>query len=192
MVIARKEHQMTAKPPPQFSGICTYRDADGVFELRYPRNWNVFSLASGQDGIMVSPEAQAPQSYLAAYKQHLDERITLEDLDDLRLGLDGGVQDQFDCTIDNRSEDIFDNLMRFERIFTFRQGRVTCKRRLWVIYADRWQIVLIWHGATIEEFHYWYPMTNYSFLTLKLSDFLWFLTDRELATSEKTTGGSMA
>lgn len=189
---------MISTPRPRFRGLTTYRDPGGLYEFRYPSDWNVFGLSGDQDGVLISPEAQNPQTWLTVCKVCLGEPIAAGDLDDLKLGMQDGLFNLTDCTIESASESVFGNLIRLERVHTFRQRQATWKRKLWVIYADKWQITLMWHGASIESFHYWFTLANYAFLTFKLSDALWFLTDPALNSKtareipfEQAEGGDM-
>ena len=36
------------------------------------------------------------------------------------------------------------------------------------MYADTWQYLVAYQGATVEEFHYWLPMGNYCFTSFQL------------------------
>ena len=55
-----------------------------------------------------------------------------------------------------------------------------------MLYVDRWMMVLTFHGATVEEYHYWLAMVNHSFDTFTLPEELWFATDRDLTGYTRT------
>jgi hypothetical protein len=84
-------------------------------------------------------------------------------------------------TIESSSEEALSNLIKFERIYTFRDGDVVRKRKSWLLYVDTWLMVVTYQGATEEEYAYWLPMGNYAFFRFELPHALWFATDRDLS-----------
>jgi hypothetical protein len=103
-----------------------------------------------------------------------------EDLEHLRLGVSEGLAQLADCKVEAASEVVLGNLIKFERVFTFRVDGAVRKRKLWMLYVDKWLIVLTWQGSSEEEYEYWLAMANYSFATFNLPEALWFATDRDL------------
>ena len=179
---------MSKRPPPRFHGIRIYRDPDGVYQFHYPTDWAVFGLSEERDGIMLSPEAKSPATWFSAWKVKLLEAVVAEDLPELRAGLDEGLAQLGEgCSLQTSTEAVMGNLIKFERVHTFREMGTLRKRRQWVLYVDRWQIVLIYQGASVEEYEYWLAMANYSFYTFDLPNELWFATDRDLSGLGKPT-----
>lgn len=170
---------MTTRPPPRFTGVTTYRDPLGRFSFRYPTDWLTYGL-EGMEGVRYAPRADDPDTWLTAWIAPLAESVVAEDLEDLRQGVAEGLASLDDCQVESESEIVLGNLIKFERVFTVRDGEVRRKRKLWLLYVDRWQIVLTWQGASPEEYEYWLPMANYSFATFTLPEALWFSTDRDL------------
>jgi len=109
-----------------------------------------------------------------------------EDLEDLKLGLDEGLSQLSECKVEAASGEPLGNLIKFERIFTFQEDGMIRKRRLWLLYVDKWQMVLTWQGATEEEYDYWLSMGNYFFFTFEIPQALWFATDRDLSGHTRT------
>src|SRR5262245_29176453 len=172
---------MTQRPPPRYYGIITYRDPHGRFSFQYPSDWHVFELEDQREGLLVSPEAENPQTWFSVWVSRLELKVVAEDLAELKDGVDEGLQLLTDVKVESASEDALNNLIKFERVYTFREGETIRKRRSWFLYVDTWLMVVTYQGATEEEYAYWLPMGNYSFLRFELPEALWFATDRDLS-----------
>jgi hypothetical protein len=172
---------MTERQPPRFYGVVTYRDPLGRFSFRYPSTWHQFELDDKRDGVLFSPEAENPRTWFSLWVSELETNVVAEDLEDLKLGLDEGLSQLSECRIEAASGEPLGNLIKFERIFTFQEDGMIRKRRLWLLYVDKWQMVLTWQGATEEEYDYWLSMGNYFFFTFEIPQALWFATDRDLS-----------
>ena len=170
---------MTIRPPPRFYGVTTFRDHLGRFSFRYPTHWPRFDL-EGKDGIRVAPRRDDPDTWFTASVEELDEQIVAEDLDTLVRGVDEGLAQLTSCNVEEGSEFPLGNLIKFERVFTFSENGVVRKRKFWVLYVDKWLMVLAWQGSTPAEYEYWLPMANYAYATFELPNALWFATDRDL------------
>jgi hypothetical protein len=176
---------MTQRPPAQFVGVTTYRDPLGRFSIRYPTNWRQAKLED-RDGILFAPPAEDPHTWFAAWVVPLEHSVKAADLYDLVLGAGEGLAQFVDCTIYASSELALGNLIRLERVFTFRDGSAVRKRKTWIIYADTWMIVLVWQGSSEGAYEHWLPMANYSFATFHLPEALLFLADPEVPKPEAT------
>jgi hypothetical protein len=172
---------MTTRPTPKFVGIDTYIDPKGRFQFRFPMGWHQHALRDKRDGVLFSPEATNPQNWFAVWVTDLKEKIVAEDLRVLRQGLDQGLADLKECVVEEAKEEAIQNLIKFERVFTFRDGEVTRKWRQWLLYVDHWLMVVTYQGENPEEYDYWYAMVNQSFLHFTLPEALWFAVDRDLA-----------
>lgn len=172
---------MTTRPTPKFVGIETYIDPKGRFQFRFPSGWHRYDLRDKRDGVQFSPHASNPQSWFAVWVTDLKEKIVAEDLRVLRQGLDQGLAELPGCSVEEMKDETFQNLIKFERVFTFRDGEQTRKWRQWLLYVDHWQIVLTYQGESPEEYDYWYAMVNHSFLHFTLPEALWFAVDRDLS-----------
>jgi hypothetical protein len=176
---------MAERQPPRFRGVRTYKDPKGRFSFRYPSDWHKFELLGDREGIMCSPESDNPQTFFSVWVSLLDESVVAEDAEELRLGVDQGLSDLPESNIEAEREDVLGNLIKFERVFTFNDNGAIRKRKFWILYVDKWLIVVTWQGADAAEYHYWYPMANYSFNTFNLPETLWFSTDRDLSSSSR-------
>ena len=172
---------MATRQPPRFTGVHTYRDPQGRFSVRFPTDWHTFELSDNRDGFMVSPEAENPQTWFAIWLMPLEHAVVAEDMEDLQRGVEEGLAQLPECNVEAASNDNLSNLLKFERIFTFRDGDAVRKRKLWILYVDKWMYVLTFQGANVEEYHYWLAMVNYSYDTFTLPEALWFATDRDLS-----------
>ena len=104
--------------------------------------------------------------------------------------MDEGLRALPGCAVVSGSERVLGNLLRFERIYTFRDDAPGAaapgappaerKRKQWLLYVDRWLLCLTWQGASAPAYEHWFAMANQSFLTFEIPQALWFFTDREL------------
>jgi hypothetical protein len=172
---------MTKRPPPRYYGVRTYRDPHGRFSFQYPSDWHVFELEENRDGLMVSPEAENPQTWFSVWISQLELNVVAEDLEDLKDGVDEGLSQLPEIKVESASEETLNSLIKFERIYTFREGDMIRKRKSWLLYVDTWLMVVTYQGANEEEYAYWLPMGNYSFFRFELPEALWFATDRDLS-----------
>jgi hypothetical protein len=138
---------MTQRPPPRFYGVRTYADPLGRFTARSPTTWHQFELEDNREGVLFSPQAENPRTWFSVWVSKLDEHVVAEDLEDLKLGVDEGLSQLADCKIELSTEEPLGNLIKFERIYTFREDDVTRKRRMWILYVDKWQMVVTYQGA---------------------------------------------
>jgi len=103
--------------------------------------------------------------------------VKADDLPLLREGFEEGLTTLPDVSVSASSDNTYNDIVKLERTLTFTDGAATRKRRIWSLYADRWQFTVVYQGSTVEEFHYWLPMGNYSFTAFQLPMALWFATD---------------
>lgn len=164
---------------PQFVGLTTYTDEHGRFEFRHPAGWIRAELEE-YDGVIIRPEADEQSTYFAVGVTPLEISVVAADLPTLRSGFDDGLAQLADASIESGRDDTYNDIVKIERTFTFTEDGHTRKRRVWAMYADRWQYLVAFQGATVEEFHYWLPMGNYCFTAFNLPQALWFATDPAL------------
>src|SRR5919202_795797 len=107
---------MVERQPPRFRGVSTYKDPLGRFSLRYPSDWYQFELEDEREGVMYSPQAENPRTWVAAWISRLDEKVVAEDLEDLRLGVNEGLSQLAECKVEAESEETHGKLVQFERV----------------------------------------------------------------------------
>jgi hypothetical protein len=168
---------------PAFTGITTYRDHLGRFEFRHPAGWIPSELDNDLDGIMVRPLEEDENTYFAVWVSSLPEGVVADDLPELKKGFDDGLTQLPDVQVESTKDTTYGNIVKLERVLTFTEDGSTRKRRIWGMYVDTFQVVVVWQGSSVEEYDYWYPMANYCFSMFKIPDELWFRTDPEVNTA---------
>lgn len=162
---------------PRFTGVHTYNDPQGRYEFRHPWDWEESELDNDLDGVIVRPELDEDATYFAVWVKALETSVVAEDLAELSAGFDEGLNGLPDAHVLHADEKTYNNLVKLERDFTFTEDGHTRKRRVWAMYADYWQFLVVYQAATVEEFDYWEPMGNYCFSAFNLPYALWFATD---------------
>ena len=170
---------MPRRETPKFTGVITHRDRLGRYAIRHPTDWRRSEI-EGRDGVMFFPDPRDQQTYLSVWATELEEHVVAEDLAPLAGGVADGLGALADCQVEQSSDVVLGNLVKFERVFTFREGGATRKRKLWLLYVDKWLISLTWQGATEDDYDHWLSMANYSYATFTIPEALWFATDRDL------------
>lgn len=181
---------MPEQEGPLYSGIRAYQDPGGRFMFRYPKDWHHFDLSDDRDGVMVSPYAENPSTWFSMWASALPDAVAAEDIDVLREGVNEGLARLNDLHVEFESEDLFGNMCRFERIYTFSENGETRKRRVWMIYVYRWLIVLMAQGKSPEDYQYWSVMFNFCIQSLDLAPELWYASDPELAAKRQESATS--
>lgn len=171
---------MADREPALFRGIQTFIDPHGRFRMRYPSTWQQFDL-DATDGAMFLPNPDDKETWLSVWAKGLELAVVAEDLAVLREGVAEGLAQLADCRIDQTADVVLGNLIKFEREFTFDDAGSRRKRKFWMLYVDKWLIVITYQGASEEEYAHWFAMANYSYATFYLPEALWFATDRDLA-----------
>jgi hypothetical protein len=169
--------------------VTTYQDPQGRFSFRYPTHWQHADL-EGREGTMYLPNPDDPHTSISAWIAPLEHAVVAEDLEELRLGVNEGLEKLPESQIEAASEAVLSNLIKFERVVSFRDDGATRKRKTWILYVDTWLIVLTWQGSTVEEYDYWLAMASYSFATFQLPEALWFATDRDLVGYRRSSQAS--
>jgi hypothetical protein len=173
-------HLTAERSSPKYTGLRGYRDPVGRYQLRYPAGWHQHELADDRDGVMFSPQAEDPATWFAVWSVRLPDRVTAEDLDVLRQGVEEGLSQLPGLNVEAAKDDTFDNLLRFDRTYTFAEDGAVRKRRLWMIYVYKWLFVLMAQGESVQEYDYWHIMLNNLFNEFDLAHALWYASDREL------------
>ena len=175
---------MSDQERPTYTGLRAYKDPGGRFMFRYPKEWHQFDLEDDRDGVMYSPEAENPATWFSVWATKLPYPVVADDIDVLREGVNEGLSRFDDLHVEYESEDTFDNLCRFKRIYTFRQDGDIRKRRVWMLYVHKWLIVLAAQGATPKAYQYWFPMLDDCFDSFDMAHALWFASDPETMNRE--------
>ena len=178
---------MKERRPARYIGVDTYQDPGGRFLFRYPIDWTRSELTGNREGVAFMPEDDDPLTAFSAWISPLELPVVAEDYGDLRQGVQEGLAQLAELNVEHEADDLLGNLVKFERIFTFREDGVTRKRKQWIMYVDKWLLVVTWQGSDLEAYDYWFAMANYAFNTFNINEYLWFATDRDLAGLHRTT-----
>jgi hypothetical protein len=130
---------------------------------------------------MFSPEPEDPTTWFAVWSTRLPDIVVAEDVDVMREGVEEGLSKLTDLNVGSSSQDILGNLLRFQRIYTFREVAAVRKRKVWMLYVYKWLFTLIAQGASVAEYQHWSMMLEDCFDDFDLAPTLWFASDRELA-----------
>lgn len=158
---------MAREVRPTFKGTTIHRDADLVFEFHYNDEWTRYEMPDHPGGVLVSPQKDVPRTWLSVWKKRLEEKITHDDVDDVRAGLDEGLAQLEGFSLISSDEELYARWIRFERIYTYREGEQVRKCKQWVVYINHWMVVLTFRAENEEEYAYYLAMVNYSFHTLR-------------------------
>jgi hypothetical protein len=186
----RESH--TGGPPvretPKWTGILTHRDPKGRFAVRFATDWAWFeidrpwNLEDGRcEGVGVAPNPDDPATVLEMWVAPLGFAVRADDFADLRESVEASLASLDSCQVLGTEDIVIDNLVKFLRTYTFREGDFIRKRQQWLIYAHTWLFSLTWQGSNLGEYEYWYAMANQTFHTLELPHELMFATDRDFA-----------
>jgi hypothetical protein len=169
-------------PRPRFTGVDTYQDPKGRYQFRFASDWYRYELDGHPEGVMFSPypNQTSPKTFVSAYAVPLEFDVVAEDLEDLSVAVQEGLQQFQSLNIEQSTDDAYGNLLKFDRTFTFQEDDAVRKRHTWILYVGKWQIVFAYQGESIEDYEYWLPMGNTMYFHIKIPDELWFATDRDL------------
>lgn len=173
---------------PKWTGILTHRDPKGRFSVRFATDWAWFDIDrpwnvddARCEGVGAAPNPEDPASVLEMWVAPLGFAVREGDFAELRDSVETSLANLDRCQVLGSEDIVIDNLIKFVRVYTFREGDVTRKRQQWLIYAHTWLFSLTWQGSSVEEYEYWYAMANQSFHTLEMPQELMFATDRDFA-----------
>ncbi len=155
---------------PKFEGLVLCQDKKWMYSFWYPKGWHRYELSEGR-GVLCSPMDEEPTTFFSVEVQQLPISVTSDDLPVLREGVEEGLTRLPELAIESASESVGERMITFERVFTFRDGSTTRKRRIRLIYDGDRLYSLMSQGATVEDYEYWLPMLNYCHLTFQLGLF---------------------
>lgn len=142
-----------------------------------------------REGFGFSPNPADPHTTFTVWVAPLPEKVLAEDAADLRQGVDAGLAQLEGSVVEHAADDVLGNLVKFERVYTFREEDAVRKRRQWLLYVDTWLMTLTWQGSSPEEYQHYLAMANHSFFGFELPQALWFATDRTLAGQPREDAG---
>lgn len=193
---------------PVFTGLVAQRDLRYRYSFLMPEltdnEWHNLELETQEGrGRIFTPDPDDVSTSLSVEARDLGTTITGEDLPTLREGLEEGLQQLHDLTIEKQEDYAIGALVGFEYWFTFREeaGGPLRKRWLRLAYQGQIQVRMIAQGATPDVFEYWLPLFNQAIRTFQFADWWAEITGHSWqqslagdpsdgeAADEDTTGG---
>ena len=159
------------KEGPAFTGLVLQQDRDWRYYFWFPKGWHPYDLDGERTGFLCSPMSEGPSTFFSVEVIPLETSVQAQDADDLVAGAQEGLSALPDLEIESCQESAAGARIEIERLFTFRDGDATRKRRIRLIYDRDRLYSLISQGTTIEEYDYWLPMLNYCHLTFQVGLF---------------------
>lgn len=165
------------KDGPVFTGLVVHRDLRYRYSFLLPEltadAWHTLELDTQEGrGRIFTPDPDDVSTSLSVEARDLGTTITGEDLPTLREGLEAGLQQLRDLTIEKQEDYAIGALVGFEYWFTFREedGGPLRKRWLRLVYQGQIQVRIIAQGATPEAFEHWLPLFNQAIRTFQFAD----------------------
>jgi hypothetical protein len=163
---------------PSFTGLRLCRDQTLGYSFFVPLDWHALELESVTGaGAMYAPVADDPLTSFSAEGRDLGTTVTAADVPALKAGFLAGLRKLPRSVIESSEAEAIGRLVTMEARHTFREGKVTRKRWVRLLYQGSLQVRLVAQGATVEQFEYWLPMFFESMRTFQFGD--WAATLRE-------------
>lgn len=155
-----------------------HRDQTLGYSFFVPLDWHALELESATgNGAMYAPVVDDPLNSFSAEGRDLGTAVTADDLPALEAGFLAGVRRLPRSVIESAEAEAIGRLITMEARHTFREGKVTRKRWVRLLYQGSVQVRLVAQGATVEQFAYWLPMFFQSMRTFQFGD--WAASLRE-------------
>lgn len=162
---------------PVFTGLVVQRDLRYRYSFLLPepeeQTWHNLELETQEGrGRIYTPDPDDVSTSLSVEAQDLGTKITGDDLAILREGLEAGLQQLRDLTVEKHEDYAIGDLVGFEYWFTFREAPDGPLRKRWLrlAYQGQIQVRMIAQGATTEAFDYWLPLFNQAIRTFQFAD----------------------
>lgn len=177
--LGERRSSLTVPPGlPSFTGLRLHRDKALGYSFFVPLDWYALELETATgNGAMYAPAADDPRTSFSAEGRDLGTIVNGVDLAALEAGFLVGIRKLPRSIIESSEAEAIGRLLTMEAHHTFRQGRVTQKRWVRLLYQDAVQVRLVAQGATVEQFDYWLPMFFQSMRTFQFGD--WAASLRE-------------
>jgi len=154
---------------PVFTGLVVHRDLRYRYSFLLPEGWHDLELDTQEGrGRIFTPDADDVSTSLSVEARDLGTTIT----GTLREGLEEGLHQLHDLTIEKQEDYAIGALVGFEYWFTFREAADGPLRKRWLrlAYQGQIQVRMIAQGATPEAFEYWLPLFNQAIRTFQFAD----------------------
>jgi len=155
--------------PPAFTGLVVHRDPDVGYSLLVPDGWRRTDLPES-GGTLYTPDPDDPTTGLEVGGQDLGTDVVAGDLRAVRRGFLSGLRRLPGCRIEQQEDAAVGSLLTLEARLTYRDGEMTRKRWVRLLYQGRAQLRMVAEGSSVERFAYWEPMFFTAFRTVKFGD----------------------
>lgn len=162
---------------PSFTGLVAHSDRQYNYSFFVPEGWHRRDLGRvGDDsgpvdsGVFYAPILDDEFTGFSAEGSDLGMTVTGDDLVALKSGFLSGLRKMPNSTIESQEAEAIGTLITMEARHTYRDGRVTRKRWVRLLYQGSTQVRLVAQGATVEAFDYWLPMFFESMRTFRFGD----------------------
>jgi hypothetical protein len=173
-----------SRPRPTFTGLLVHRDVTHRYSILVPDGWHRREVADDAGtGVLYAPSTEDVFTGFFAQARDLGTAVTAADLPTLRAGFLSGLRKLPRSRIEAQEAEAIGRLITMEGRHTFRDGDVTRKRWVRLLYQDTIQLRLVAQGATVAEFGYWLPMFYESMRTVRFGDWWADATGRGWQTS---------
>jgi hypothetical protein len=156
------------KKGPVYTGMTTYRDNEGGYEMWLPSDWGQTNLIPPHHGMLFTPYKDDINTSLLVEKHRLKYKVTSEDMPVLLESFHAGMMALPGIEVESTQESLSATINVFDARFTFLEGEERRKRWVRNIYWGDGQLVLIAQGRTPEDFEYWLPMFYNAMVTTKI------------------------
>jgi hypothetical protein len=160
---------------PTFTGLAIHRDLTYRYSLMYIESWHSLELESdGGKGVILTPDLDSTETSLSIEAREMGTTVTGDDLPALRAGLEQGLSQLRDLTIEHQEDDAIGKLVMLDVQYTYREPADAAdaplrKRWLRLAYEGQIQVRLIAQGD-VDSYTYWLPAFNQSMRTFQFAD----------------------
>jgi hypothetical protein len=158
---------------PVFTGLVVQRDLRYHYSFLLIDGWHSYELESdGGTGRIFTPVEDDVTTSFSTEARDLGTAVTAEDLPILRDGVEEGLRQLPELTIEWSEAEAIGDFVTIEYRFTFREAETGELRKRWLrlAYQGQLQVRLIAQGANPESFDYWMPVFNQAIRTFQFAD----------------------
>lgn len=158
---------------PVFTGLVVQRDLRFRYSFLLIDGWHSYELESdGGAGRIFTPVEGDITTSFSTEARELGTTVTAEDLPILRDGVEAGLRQLPELTIEASEAEAIGDFVTIEYRFTFREAESGALRKRWLrlAYQGQLQVRLIAQGASPEAFDYWLPVFNQAIRTFQFAD----------------------
>ncbi len=175
-MIKDKETRATTRPGRpinrlSFSGLLVHRQPELGYSFFVPDGWHRLELVGATGpAALYAPSRDDTFTFFSAEGRDLGIDVTAADLSTLRAGFLQGLRQLPGSRLSQVEAEAIGRLISLEARQTYRDGAITRKRWVRLLYQGAVQVRLLAQAATVEEFNYWLPAFYMSMRTFRFGD----------------------